>query len=195
MSGTPIMMSGFDHRMRFSSDMALTQQEVLRILMKARDRIAAAAWVVVHDAQLAEDIFQNVVIKTMTKEVEFDVDGAVLSWAFVTARREGIDWLRRQKKEVVILDVEIMELFEREWLTESQREDSRSEALRACLRQLPRKSAELLRLRYFEGLACSRIAERLETRIDAIYKRLSRLHQSLKDCVEKRLGDPEVLEA
>ena len=138
--------------MRFSSDMALTQQEVLRILMKARDRIAAAAWVVVHDAQLAEDIFQNVVIKTMTKEVEFDVDGAVLSWAFVTARREGIDWLRRQKKEVVILDVEIMELFEREWLTESQREDSRSEALRACLRQLPRKSAELLRLRYFEGL-------------------------------------------
>lgn len=88
-------MSGFRSSVRFTSDMALSEQDILRILMKSRDRIAAAAWVVVRDAQAAEDIFQNVAIKAMTKDVAFAADGAVLSWAFVTARREGIDWVRR----------------------------------------------------------------------------------------------------
>jgi len=185
-------MSGFLSAIRLSSSMALSEQAILQTLMTARDRIAAAVWLVVRDAQVAEDIFQNVAIKAMTKEVSFEADGAVLSWAMITARREGIDWLRRHRNEVPALDVEIMERVEQDWLTDSHLEDGRSEALRHCLQELPQKSQELLRLRYFEGLACGRVAEHLETGLDAIYKRLSRLHQSLKDCVETRLADPGV---
>lgn len=169
--------------------MALSEQDILRVLMKSRDRVAAAAWVVVRDAQAAEDIFQNVAIKAMTKEVSFDADWAVLSWAFITARREAIDWLRRHRNESPALGLEIIEIIEREWVTESQHEESRTEALRACLQELPTKSADLLRLRYFDGLACAAVAERVGTGLDAIYKRLSRLHQALKDCVETRLAD------
>jgi len=47
--------------------------------MKTRDRIAAAAWVVVRDAHAAEDIFQNVALKALTKKVSFEAEGAVLS--------------------------------------------------------------------------------------------------------------------
>jgi len=181
-------MSGFHSGIRSTCDMALSEQHILRVLMKSRDRIAAAAWVVVRDAQAAEDIFQNVAIKAMTKEVSFDVDGAVLSWAFITARREAIDWLRRYRKESLALDIETIEVIEREWLNESQQEDTRAEALRACLQELPPKSADLLRLRYFEGLACVVVAERMGSGLDAVYKRLSRLHQTLKECVETRLA-------
>ncbi|MFP6762146.1 MAG: sigma-70 family RNA polymerase sigma factor [Planctomycetaceae bacterium] len=169
--------------------MALSEQTILQTLMTARDRIAASVWVVVRDAQAAEDIFQNVAIKAMTKDVSFESDGAVLSWAYITARREGIDWLRRHRNEVPALDVTILKRLESEWLTESQQEDCRTEALRVCLHELPQKSRELLRLRYFEGLTCGRVAEHLETGLDTIYKRLSRLHQLLKDCVEARLSD------
>lgn len=185
-------MSGFRSCIRSNSDMALSEQDILCVLMKSRDRIAAAAWVVVRDAQAAEDIFQNVAIKAMTKEVSFDAEGAVLSWGFITARREGIDWMRRHRNETSILDAEILMLLEKDWLSESQREDSRTKALRNCLRELPQKSAEILRLRYSKGLACGAIAERLETGRDAIYKRLSRLHQALRECVETRLADARV---
>lgn len=174
--------------------MALSEQDILRTLMKSRDRIAAAAWVVVRDAQAAEDIFQNVAIKAMTKEVSFDADGAVLSWAFITARREGIDWVRRHRNESPVLDSEILELLEREWLAESQQEDSRSEALRNCLRDLPQKSSELLRLRYFEGLSCAKVAEQIGTGRDVVYKRLSRLHRALRECIETRLIDAKAAE-
>lgn len=182
-------MSGFRSGIRSTSDMALSEQDILRVLMKSRDRIAAAAWVVVRDAQAAEDIFQNVAIKAMTKEVSFDAEGAVLSWAFITARREGIDWVRRYRNETPVLDAEILTLLERDWLTASQYEDSRTEALRSCLRELPQKSGEILQLRYFEGLTCGTISERLDVGLNAIYKRLSRLHQALKECVETRLAD------
>lgn len=96
--------------------MTISEQEILRILMQSRGRIEAAAWVVVRDAHVAEDIFQNVVLKALTKAVSFEAEGAVLSWAFITARREGLDWLRRHRRESMGLDATILELLEQEWL-------------------------------------------------------------------------------
>ncbi len=95
----------------------------MRTLMKLRDRIAASAWVVVCDAHAAEDIFQNVALKALTKEISFEAEGALLSWAFITARREGIDWLRWHRKELTGLDPEILELLEQEWLCEPAHRD------------------------------------------------------------------------
>ena len=175
--------------------MAFSEQDILRVLMNSRDRIAAAAWVVVRDAQAAEDIFQNIAIKAMTKEVRFEAEGAVLSWAFIAARREAIDWLRRHRNESPALNTQIIELLEEEWLTACQREDSRTEALRDCLQELPDRSGELLRLRYYDGLACSNVARQLGSGLDAVYKRLSRLHLVLKDCVETRLAATRVGES
>ena len=81
--------------------MTISEQDILRTLLKSRDRIVAAAWVVVRDVHAAEDIFQNVALKALTKEVSFDAEGILLSWAFITARREGIDWLRGHRKELI----------------------------------------------------------------------------------------------
>ena len=91
-------MSGSVSVGRYTIKMTISEQDILRTLMKSRNRIAAAAWVVVRDAHAAEDIYQNVALKALTKEVSFESEGAVLSWAFITARREGIDWLWRHTK-------------------------------------------------------------------------------------------------
>jgi RNA polymerase sigma-70 factor (ECF subfamily) len=183
-------MSGFVSIERYTFKMTISEQDILGMLMKSRDRIAAAAWVVVRDAHAAEDIFQNIVLKALTKEVIFESEGSVLSWAFISARREAIDWLRRHKKELTGLDTEILEMLEREWLSESVlRGGARMDALRACLRKLPEKSSLLLRLRYFEGNSCSQIAKKLGVGINVVYKRLSRLHKGLKKCIELRLDE------
>ena len=189
-------MSGFVFASRSTFKMTLSDQDILRTLMKSRDRIAAAAWVVVRDAQAAEDLFQNVALKAITKEVSFEAEGAVLSWAFITARREGIDWLRRHRNESPGLDAEILELLDQEWLSETARRgDARMEALRECLKAVPGQSRRLLRLRYFEGYSCKEVAEKFGTRLNVIYKRLSRLHRGLKKCIELRLNEPEAAES
>ena len=98
--------------------MTLSEHEVLQTLMQARVRISAAAWLMVRNTHTAEDIFQNVAVKAMTRDLSFDDRSALLSWAFITARREGIDWLRRHRRETSSLDPEILELLEQEWQSE-----------------------------------------------------------------------------
>lgn len=110
-------------------------------------------------ASSCDNVAYSVALKALTKEVSFEAEGAVLSWAFITARREGIDWLRRHRKESTGLDSEILELLEQEWLCETARRgEARMKALRACLKTLPEKSSRLLRLRYFEGNSCGDVA-------------------------------------
>jgi len=190
------LMSGFFSVNRYTIKMTISEHDILQTLMKSRDRIAAAAWVVVRDAHAAEDIFQNVALKALTKEVNFESEGSVLSWAFITARREGIDWLRRHRREWTGLDSEVLDLLEQDWLSEPAHNGAvRMEALRMCLKKLPEKSNRLLRLRYFESNNCREIAEQLGTELHTIYKRLSRLHKGLKECVEYRLDKSEVTES
>jgi DNA-directed RNA polymerase specialized sigma24 family protein len=43
-------------------------------------------------------------------------------------------------------------------------------------------------LRYFDGHSCEEVAQQLGIGLNAIYKRVSRLHESLKDCIEEKLS-------
>ena len=176
--------------------MPLSEKDILQTLMTWRHRVSAAAWVVVRDAHAAEDIFQNVALKAMTREVSFEAEGALMSWAFITARREGLDWLRKHRRETLQLDSAIMDLLDREWLAEpAHAGGGKMEALHECLEDVPETSKELLRLRYFEGYGCDDVAKKLGLGLDAIYKRLSRLHEALKLCIERRMAAQNPTEA
>jgi RNA polymerase sigma-70 factor (ECF subfamily) len=169
----------------------LSEQEILQSLMKWRTRLSAAAWVVTQDAHAAEDIFQNVALKAMTREVRFETESALMSWAFITARREGIDWLRRHQRETC-LEAEILELLEHEWqAVPSHPSGAKIEALRECLASAPESARRLLKLRYFDGYRCAEVAEQMGIGLNAMYKRVSRLHESLKECIEGKLRNAE----
>lgn len=172
--------------------MSLPPEKIVRILFAARARISAAAWVVVRDAAAAEDIFQNVSVKALTKDVAFEREAELLSWAHVTARHEAIDWLRRQRVNVVPLDADVLELLEAEWAA-APALGPRVDALRECLEKTPADGRRLLELRYFEGRACDEIAHATGLGRDAVYQRLSRLHRALKACIERRLAGGELV--
>ena len=169
--------------------MPLDHETILRYLFAARQRLSAAAWLIVRDAQAAEDIFQNVALKSVTREVSFEHEGALLSWATVSARREGIDWLRKRKHETLGLEPDVLDLLNHEWQTKhTQTEGPRMEALRECLDGVPANSRQLLELRYFEGHSCDDVARRVGASVDAVYQRLSRLHRQLKQCVDQKVA-------
>lgn len=168
--------------------MPLDHETILRHLFAARQRLSAAAWLIVRDAHAAEDIFQNVALKSVTREVSFEHEGALLSWATVSAKREAIDWLRKRKSETLGLEPDVLDLLDREWQSKSAApEGPRMEALRECLDGVPANSRRLLELRYFDGRPCQEVAETLGAGVEAIYQRLSRLHRQLKQCVDQRV--------
>lgn len=167
----------------------LSQVEILQALMKWRTRLSAAAWIIVRDAHAAEDIFQNIALKAMTSGVSFETESAMLSWAFITARHEAIDWGRRRKHEYLGLDEETLKRLEEEWQgSVIHPAGAKIDALQECLAAVPESARQLLKLRYFDGYSCEEVAEQMGIGLNAIYKRVSRLHESLKTCIEGKLG-------
>jgi RNA polymerase sigma-70 factor (ECF subfamily) len=152
----------------------LDHETILKHLFEARQRLSAAAWLIVRDA----------------KNVSFEHEGALLSWAMVSIKREAIDWLRKRKPETLGLEPELLDLISEEWPTHAQPEGRRMEALRECLESVPERSRQLLHLRYFDGHSCDEVAQRVGASVDAVYQRLSRLHRQLKLCVDQKLTTP-----
>jgi RNA polymerase sigma-70 factor (ECF subfamily) len=168
--------------------MPLSEKEILRFLMQSRERISAAAWLVVKDAHVAEDIFQNTVLKAVTKDVSFEAEAALFSWAFITARRDSLNWCRKHGRESVGIDEDILTLIHQDWQNDHLNpKGNRFELLRDCMEELPQKSEKILRLRYFQGLSCGEIADSISITLDAVYKRLSRIQNSLRKCVELKM--------
>jgi RNA polymerase sigma-70 factor (ECF subfamily) len=168
--------------------MPLSEKEILRFLMQSRERISAAAWLVVKDAHVAEDIFQNTVLKAVTKDVSFEAEAALFSWAFITARRDSLNWCRKHGRESVGIDEDILTLIHQDWQNDHLNpKGNRFELLRDCMEELPQKSEKILRLRYFEGLSCGEIADSISITLDAVYKRISRIQNSLRKCVELKM--------
>ena len=168
--------------------MPLLEKEILRFLMQSRERISAAAWLMVKDAHVAEDIFQNTVLKAVTKDVSFDTEAALFSWAFITTRRDSLNWIRKHRRESVGIDEDILTLIHQDWQNDHLNPKvNRFEVLRDCMEELPQKSEKILHLRYFEGLSCGEIADSICITLDAVYKRLSRIQNSLRKCVELKM--------
>ena len=169
-------------------DHRLDEYQIMKCLMDWRPRLLAAAWSVTRDGFAAEDIFQNVALKSITRKVVFRAEAALVSWAYVATRREGIDWLRRNRRTMNVMEDQLMDIMEMEWMqTQATSVDHRLDALSHCLGKLPEKSRQLLKWRYHDGLSCQEVADRLKLELNAIYKRLSRLHHALRDCVSRRL--------
>lgn len=180
-------VSGIGGSTRCLPVMPLDHETILRHLFEARPRLSGAAWLIVRDAAAAEDLFQNVALKSVTKNVSFEHEGALLSWAMVSIKREAIDWLRKRRPETLGLEPEVLDLISEEWSAHPQPEGRRMEALRECLASVPEQSRQLLHLRYFEGHSCDEVADRVGAKVDAVYQRLSRLHRQLRQCVDARL--------
>ena len=56
-----------------------------------------------------------------------------------------------------------------------------------CAVVQPDKNAELVKDYYFNELSVEELGKRLERSVDAIYKTLQRVRQSLHDCIEKKI--------
>ncbi|MCM8533235.1 MAG: sigma-70 family RNA polymerase sigma factor [Lentisphaeraceae bacterium] len=168
--------------------MKLSDEDILAVLMKARERISASVWLIIKDTQISEDIFQNVTLKALTKGATFDSEGHLLSWSFISAKREAIDWIRKHKRENTGLDEDVLNILENDWLTRSQSKNNQHiEALRDCIESVPENSRQLLKLRYFDGHNCNEVGKLIGLGLDAVYKRLSRLHKNIKKCMECKL--------
>jgi RNA polymerase sigma-70 factor, ECF subfamily len=147
---------------------------------------------IVRDPLLAEDTFSDVTLEIVRSWSRFDRDRSFESWARGVARRVALANLRRQGRQPVTLDDEVLESIgeEVDRLGDEARLAERKDALQRCLEKLPDNSRELVRLRYFEERAYPDIARQLGRTLGALYVAFNRIHDALARCVERALHSP-----
>ena len=164
----------------------LVAEEIAAVLFSQRLPLTAYIATVTRDFHVSEDIFQEVCVKAVSRENEFETAEHLIHWARVVGRNRAIDVLRARNGRYSGLSDSLLATLADEWPRKSQT-DGLAEALSACLERLTANNRELLRLRYFERRSCPDVAVIMGRKLETVYQALARVHKTLGDCMRSRL--------
>lgn len=167
--------------------------EFLRLLQAHQNQIFSYIFCQVQQAADAEDIFQQTAIVLWEKFSQFEPGSNFLAWAKAIATNKALAFLRdRRRSNARFSETLIEQLAERPlWSTETT--DQKLVALSRCRQKLSSNDQQLLRECY--GTAASKIqstAAKLGRTAESVYVSLSRIRQSLANCIKRTLAQEEL---
>lgn len=167
----------------------LTREEATAILLEERLLITAFIATVAHNYHIAEDIFQDICVKSLSCEGDFQSREHLLNWARVTGKHRAINVLKSRAGRYIGLDDDALAALAAAW-PDTQNLDVRGsrEALARCLKNLTANNREIVRLRYYEGRTGSDVAEKLGRKLATVYQALARIHRMLGECIRTRMS-------
>jgi RNA polymerase sigma-70 factor, ECF subfamily len=134
----------------------------------------------------AEDVQQQVFLEVWQRGPTFDpARGSLLTWVMTIARSRAIDQLRRRVPEPVGGSDE--PVFERDPDDRVDDVERLIERYRAAslLAQLPNEERRLLRMRFYDDLSQSQIAERTGLPLGTVKMRMARAFVRLRELMEE----------
>jgi RNA polymerase sigma-70 factor (ECF subfamily) len=138
--------------------------EIEKIFTTHSDRVFRAAYRVTGNASDAEDVLQNVFLRLLRGEHNFDrIDdaGNYLHRAGVNA---ALDIVRSRRSAVPLDDDDLRSLRDPAWSPEEVHGSAQiRESLRRAVAQLHPTAAEMFVLRYFEGYDNTEVAQLMNT--------------------------------
>lgn len=143
------------------------------------------------DMHAADDLLQEVSSVLWEKFEKYDGSRPFEGWAIGIARMEVLKWRQRLARSREVLSPEAVEGLADMAADLKVEIDDRAIHLRRCVAGLKEKTRNLLNLRYWKALPIQRIAEDLGKNVAAIEMALVRVRRQLRECVERRLRNPE----
>ena len=124
-----------------------------------------------------EDVFQDMCLKVLRTIKGLREPECFRSWLSTLARREAINWLRQQKKNDAVRELETQgsqsDPSNRSVLQQLEHQDQIEQVL-SVIQRLPEKYREILLLQYSQGLSYKQIAEVLDVPLTTVQIRLVR---------------------
>jgi RNA polymerase sigma-70 factor, ECF subfamily len=169
--------------------MGLSQDDVIHGLWKDRAKLLAYIYSIVlnrnHD--LADDIYQDVVILALKKAAEIESQAHLSGWARKAAKYKAIDHLRRNKLEPRHVSPDVLELLEETWDEEwGLATPLMTSALRTCLKKLTPRAQKIIELRFGDQLDMGSISRSFGVKVQSLYMALSRIYGTLRECIRRK---------
>jgi RNA polymerase sigma-70 factor (ECF subfamily) len=139
----------------------------------------------------AEDLAQETLLRIWRSAPQFEPGRATASaWIYTIARNLSVDFARRDRRAAAWLEQEHREDEEEECTDEPERHllmAERDHIVRTTIATLPVDQAQVITLSFFDGLAHSEIAERLDIPLGTVKSRIWLAFQRLRE----RIGEPQ----
>lgn len=153
-------------------------------LSEVRSRIFAVIVAMVHDYDLAEDLFQETIGEVLKSESRFEPTQSFAPWACGIARNVVRQHWRRAKNAPTTGVCELLsELAEIVEDAEDERWRTERRSLRRCFQRLPDRMQQLLILRYGHNLKGKQLAASTSIKAGSIRTTLARLRAQLSECI------------
>mgnify|MGYP006159808219 FL=1 len=155
-------------------------EEALSVLIdRHKSRIFTSIYLIVKDKYVAEDILQDVFIKTIKtiKNGKYNEEGKFLPWIIRVARNQSIDHFRKQKRNPKITLADGSDIFNclkfSEDFTESKNLSKETVSyLKSIIYGLPEKQREVLIMRHYMQMSFQEIAKSTNVSINTALGRM-----------------------
>ena len=155
-------------------------EEAMSILVdRHKSRIFTTIYLIVKDRYIAEDILQDVFIKTINiiRQKKYNEQGKFLPWILRIAHNQAIDHFRKEKRNPKITLADGSDIFNclkfSEDFSESENLSKDSKRfLKKTIENLPEKQKQVLIMRHYMDMSFQEIAEATNVSINTALGRM-----------------------
>lgn len=146
------------------------------------------AYTITRDAQLADDVAQDVFVQLWERRIQLDIRGSVKSYLFQSTRNRALNALRHERSQHRIEDLlhlEQVHLSLGATADEELDREEMAEIIQHTLSALPPRTREIFLLSREHGMTYPDIAETLGIGIPTIHNQMSRATKSILAAVQR----------
>ncbi|WP_145265296.1 sigma-70 family RNA polymerase sigma factor [Calycomorphotria hydatis] len=166
------------------------KQTFLRLFEESMDELRSYIGTLVIHVADADDVFQELCLTLWDRFDEFEPGTNFLAWARTVAFNSARTyWKRQSRRGKAALSPQLLQVFSRAHKGHSEFLELRRELVRNCLREMSESDKRFVTEVYEGNQSISKLAKQQRKTVDSLYKRLSRLREKLRQCVERRSND------
>lgn len=159
----------------------------VRLFVSHEARLRGFVRTLLSNWDAVDEVMQETSLVAWRKFTQFESGTNFMAWAAAIARFEALKHLRRQSRERLVFNDDILDLLAEETLEDVDTLEHQRVALSTCLEKLDSRQKQLLQLAYQPGVKFHEVAAQAGKSTQAFYKTIQRLRASLLTCAERQL--------
>jgi RNA polymerase sigma-70 factor (ECF subfamily) len=162
----------------------------LRLFLRNERRLYAYILTLLPHRADADDALQEASLAMWDKFDDRNPPHDFLAWARRVAYYKVLDVYKRARRGRIRFSQEMLERVADTAAEQAEtlQLDDRREALAGCVEKLAPRDRDLLARRFADGATTQSTSEQVGRSVDAVYKALAKIRQSLSDCVQRALA-------
>jgi RNA polymerase sigma-70 factor (ECF subfamily) len=164
--------------------------EFVRLWSEHSRHIYAYIYTLVSNWSDADDIFQETSVVLIEKFDEYQPGTNFTAWACRVAYLKTMEFFR-ERKSPELLDEDFLQAISQEFQRSPEEVEVRFVALSECLGKLAANDRKLIELRYRGTNDVKTTAARLSQSVQRVYRSLARIHETLYECIRRKMTDGE----